>query len=78
MIEHILRENNYNREEVIFLGDSINDYESTLGAGVEFVATVFDNLEIDVFPNINLKIKIKTIDEFKLYLDRENGLAKNL
>jgi HAD superfamily hydrolase (TIGR01549 family) len=74
LIEDIMGRKNYKPEEVIFLGDSINDYEGAIGAGVEFVGKVFDNLDTDLFSGINLKIKIKTIDEFGRYLERREAM----
>lgn len=69
LIEEVLRSKNYQREEVIFIGDSINDYEGAMAAGVEFVAKVNDSLESDLFPGVSLKVKVSTIKEFEKYLN---------
>ena len=71
LITQVLNRNNYKKEEVIFLGDSINDYEGALAAGVEFVAKISDNAEFDLFPSAAIKTKIKTMEEFEKYLDKQ-------
>jgi phosphoglycolate phosphatase-like HAD superfamily hydrolase len=68
LIEEVLSIGNYQCEEIIFLGDSINDYEGAVAAGIEFVAKIHDNLEYDLFPGVPLKIKINTIKQFEKYL----------
>ncbi len=73
LIIKVLNRNNYSKEEVIFLGDSINDYEGALSAGVEFVAKISNNVEFELFPGVSIKTKVKTIREFEEYLDGENG-----
>lgn len=72
LIIEVLDRNNYNKEEVVFLGDSINDYEGALAAGVEFVAKISDDLGLDLFPNITLNAAIRTMDEFERYLEKKN------
>lgn len=69
LIEEVLRSKNYKREEVILIGDSINDYEGAMAAGVEFVAKIDDSLELDLFPGVSLKPKVSTIKEFEEYLN---------
>jgi HAD superfamily hydrolase (TIGR01549 family) len=71
LITQVLNRNNYKKEEVIFLGDSINDYEEALAAGVEFVAKISDNAEFELFPGVSIKIKVKTMREFEKYLDEQ-------
>jgi len=75
LIGFIIKDNKYRPEEVVFLGDSINDYEGAEASGVEFVAKVSDGLEFDPFPNVALKAKIKTMEEFEKYLDEKNEEA---
>jgi len=72
LIQLILRENNYNPEEAVYLGDSINDYEGAEAAGVEFVAKIPDGLDFDPFPNVKLKTRIRKIEEFEEFLDEKN------
>ncbi len=69
LIIRVLDKNNYKKEEVVFLGDSINDYEGALAAGVEFVAKIDDNLGLDLFPCVSLKVKVSTIKQFEKYLN---------
>lgn len=69
LIEEVLRSKNYQREEVVFLGDSVNDYEGAMAAGVEFVARIHDGLESDLFPRVSLKVKVNAIKEFEEYLN---------
>ena len=69
LIEEVLRSKNYQREEVVFIGDSINDYEGAMAAGVEFVAKIDDNLELDLFPCVPLKVKVSTVKQFEKYLN---------
>lgn len=69
LIEEVLISKNYQREEVIFIGDSINDYEGAMAAGIEFIAKIHDNLESDLFPDVFLKIKVNTIKQFEKYLN---------
>lgn len=71
LIGKVLKENGYKREEVVFVGDSINDYEGAVGTGVNFIAKISDDLGVDVFPGADLKVKIKTIREFEEYLDEK-------
>jgi len=71
LIEKVLKENGYKREEVLFVGDSINDYEGAAGAGVAFIAKISDDLGVDAFPGVDLEVKIKTIREFEEYLDEK-------
>lgn len=71
LIEKVLKENGCKREEAIFVGDSINDYEGAVGAGVAFVAKVSDDLGVDAFPGVKLKVKIKTIRELEEYLSEK-------
>lgn len=71
LIGKALKENGYKREEAVFVGDSINDHEGAVGAGVTFIAKVSDNLGVDAFPGVDLKIKIKTILEFEEYLNEK-------
>ena len=71
LIIKVLNRNNYNKDEVVFLGDSINDYEAALSAGVEFVAKISDKAEFELFPGVSLKTKVKTMREFEKYLDGE-------
>ena len=49
LITGIMRERDYRPEEIVFLGDSINDYEGALEAGVEFVAKIHNDLKLDLF-----------------------------
>ncbi|MFC1509553.1 HAD family hydrolase [Candidatus Omnitrophota bacterium] len=72
LIEIVLKENDYSPEDVVFLGDSINDYEGAKGVGVKFVGKVSNDPAFDLFPNIILKAKIKTMDEFERYLEKKN------
>jgi len=76
LIKAVLKENDYSPEDVVFLGDSINDYEGAKGAGVKFVGKISDDSTFDLFPNITLKAKIKTMDEFERYLEKnyENSI----
>ena len=69
LIEEVFRDNKYKQKEVVFLGDSINDYEGALAAGVEFVAKIHDDLGLDLFPGISLKVRIKTMEQFEKYLN---------
>ncbi|MFC1621040.1 HAD family hydrolase [Candidatus Omnitrophota bacterium] len=73
LIDRLVEDNNYNREEVVFLGDSINDYEGAMGAGVEFVAKIDKGLGVEQFPGVDIKTKIETIAEFEEYLRENNG-----
>ena len=73
LISSLVKENNYNREEVVFLGDSINDYEGALGAGVGFVAKIDKSLGVEQFPDVDIETKIKSIAEFEEYLREKNG-----
>lgn len=72
LIIKVLDKNNYRKEEVVFLGDSINDYEGALAAGVEFVAKVFDNAEFELFPGVSIETRVKTMEEFEKYLNEKN------
>lgn len=72
LIEEVLKSKNYQCEEVIFLGDSINDYEGAMGAGINFVAKIDINSGADLFPGVKLKVKVKDIKEFKEYLNAKN------
>ena len=69
LLEYVMSENDYAPQEVIFLGDSINDYEGANAAGVRFVAKLFDNLGVEQFPGVELKLKIRDIKELGRYLD---------
>ncbi|MFC1623861.1 HAD family hydrolase [Candidatus Omnitrophota bacterium] len=71
IIKNILRENAHTQKEVVFLGDSINDYEGAVGAGIDFVAKVSGSDESNMFSSVNLKTKIGTIEEFQKYLDQK-------
>lgn len=68
LIDLIVKERNYKCEEIVFLGDSINDYEGALGAGVNFIAKIDNKLGIEQFPGADIKMKIKTIYEFEKIL----------
>ena len=70
LLEYVLNENNYAPQEVVFLGDSINDYEGAKCAGVRFVAKLFDNLGVEQFPGAELKVKIRNIRELGRYLNK--------
>lgn len=69
IIDGIILGKGYKREEVIFLGDSINDYEGAIGAGVNFVAKIDDKLNVVQFPGVDVKLKVKTIAEFEKILN---------
>lgn len=69
LIGEVLKTGYYRPEEVIFLGDSINDYEGAMAAGVEFVAKIHDGLRSDLFPGVSLKTKVSTIKQFEEYLN---------
>lgn len=71
LIIKVLSRNNYRKEEVIFLGDSINDYEGAKEAGVRFVAKIPDDLEFELFPNVDIETKIKDIKEFEDFLAKQ-------
>jgi HAD superfamily hydrolase (TIGR01549 family) len=73
LIMKVLDKNNYRKEEVVFLGDSINDYEGALAAGVEFIAKVLDNTEFELFPSVSIETRVKTMQEFERYLNEKNG-----
>jgi len=72
LIIKVLDKNNYRKEEIVFLGDSINDYEGALAAGVDFIAKVFDNAEFELFPGVSIETRVKTMQEFERYLDEKN------
>jgi HAD superfamily hydrolase (TIGR01549 family) len=71
LIEKVLKETACKNEEALFIGDSINDYEGAVGAGVTFAAKISEDLGIDAFPGVNLEIKIKTIMELEEYLNEK-------
>lgn len=71
LIRSILQEKHYNPKEVVFLGDSINDYEGAKGAGIGFIAKISYDLGVEQFPGAKLKIKIKKIAELEKYLNEK-------
>jgi len=72
LINLLIKKNGYKKEEVVFLGDSINDYEGAVGAGIEFVAKIDDRLAVEQFPNLTLKTRIRNMEEFERYLNEKN------
>jgi len=42
LIRNILRNNNYSLEEVVFVGDSVNDFQAAKDAGIFFIARALD------------------------------------
>jgi phosphoglycolate phosphatase-like HAD superfamily hydrolase len=65
LIEFILKENGYTHNEVIFIGDSINDYEGARGSGVRFVAMISADLDKDMFSDVDIKHRVTSIKEFE-------------
>ncbi|MFA4991122.1 MAG: HAD family hydrolase [Candidatus Omnitrophota bacterium] len=69
LIEILLAEHGHRKEEAVFVGDSINDYEGAVGSGVGFIAKIDDNLGVEQFPGVDLKISIKGMAELGRHLD---------
>jgi HAD superfamily hydrolase (TIGR01549 family) len=59
IIEKILKENNYEKNKTILIGDSINDYEASKANGIEFYG--FNNKSLESIPNTFY------IDEFRSF-----------
>ena len=64
IINNILRENNLKKEEIIFIGDSINDFDAANETQVCFVGRVHDNYP-DPFDGKNIFVSVKNIKELE-------------
>ena len=62
LIQYILKENRLRLEEVIFVGDSMNDYTGARQAGVEFVARIHPTYP-EIFEGEKIDIKIHDLTE---------------
>ncbi len=71
LIDGIVSRNKYLKEEVVFLGDSINDYQGAVSSGIEFVGKVSSSLKEDLFPGVDLKVRVKDIKQFEEYLNSQ-------
>ncbi|MDD5005738.1 MAG: HAD-IA family hydrolase [Candidatus Omnitrophica bacterium] len=59
LITNILRKNNYNTSEVVFIGDSVNDFNAAKEIGVKFIARIKD--DNSNLPNIPKKSSFKNM-----------------
>lgn len=72
LINLILKQNKLNKGEVIFVGDSINDYDGAKRAKIVFVGRVYSGKEA-VFPKAAfVKGKIRDLRQLKSILTRYN------
>ena len=68
LIKNILQENSFQPHELVFIGDSINDYIGATEAGVKFVGRRL-NSGFDLFKNSNCDAVVNDMDEFRMLLD---------
>jgi len=70
IVENIIRNNYYNKEETILIGDSINDYEASKENGIEFFG--YNNIKLSKYGKANY---IKSFKDF--LVEDENNLNSN-
>jgi phosphoglycolate phosphatase-like HAD superfamily hydrolase len=49
LVENLIKTNQYNKEDIILIGDSINDYEAATDNGVRFYG--YNNMNLAVYKN---------------------------
>jgi len=72
LITTILKDNQLLQEEAVFIGDSINDYDGAMAAGIRFIGRLHPK-EGNPFPRVPLSHIINNINELEAGL-RKNGL----
>jgi HAD superfamily hydrolase (TIGR01549 family) len=61
IVENIILENNYNKDETILIGDSINDYKASVMNGIIYYG--FNNLELMPYGNYITSFKELSLNE---------------
>jgi len=74
LIAQILRQNKLKKEEVIFVGDSINDYEGAKEIGVAFIGRLHKNMANPFVGEKNIKGFISDFSDLNAILQQEFSL----
>jgi phosphoglycolate phosphatase-like HAD superfamily hydrolase len=75
LVRLILRERKLKKNEVVFVGDSINDYDGAKKAGVKFVGRLHPR-ERNPFPKANTETLIKDFNDLEKWLKKVNQGAR--
>ena len=73
IIQHILIDEGIKKEEAIFVGDAISDYEDAKKVGIPFVARFNKSSESNPFLNLKVPI-IMDFNDLKIFLKRSDVL----
>jgi HAD superfamily hydrolase (TIGR01549 family) len=70
IINKILREESLKKNEVIFVGDAVNDFEAAVHTGIRFCARVTPDSGEWIKDN-RIEVKVNDLDEFNRYLNKD-------